>query len=256
MVNAPLPSLVGIDVRSYGAQRTGDRHAFAQLVLPLAGSLRLDIEDHPGRLDPLHGALVPAGAWHAQCSTVANRSLIVDIDLDMQSTLHRDTWAGLFERPFMPISPAARKLVEFAALSQGQLGAPALQAWVPLLLDTLARGSPRPATRLGALLASIDADPGRAWTTASMAAQAGMSVSRLHALFRAEQASSPHAWLLERRIDAACRLLSATQRPIADVALAAGFADQAALTRALRRHRDTTPAAYRRAARENSPKPQ
>jgi AraC-like DNA-binding protein len=252
-VTTPEPSHIGIDIRSYGARRTGDRHAFAQLVLPIAGDLRLDIEDRPGRLDPLHGAVIAAGAWHEQCSLVANRSVIVDID---QATLQQDAWACLLERPFTPIGPAARKLVEFAELMNGSLDGRALRGWVPLLLDTLAAGSPRPASRLTALLARIDADLAAPWTTASMADVARISVSRLHALFQQELDTSPHAWLLARRIDAACRELATSNRPIADVALAAGFADQAALTRALRRQRDVTPAAYRRASQENLPKTQ
>jgi hypothetical protein len=48
-------------------------------VLPVAGEVRLDIEGKAGRLDPLHGALVAPGAWHAQCRAVSNRSLILDV---------------------------------------------------------------------------------------------------------------------------------------------------------------------------------
>ena len=41
-----------------------------------------------------------------------------------------------------------------------------------------------------------------------------------------------------------------TDRPIAELALAAGYADQNALTRAMRRATGSTPAAIRRAARD------
>ncbi|WP_229507913.1 helix-turn-helix transcriptional regulator [Massilia sp. Dwa41.01b] len=83
-----------------------------------------------------------------------------------------------------------------------------------------------------------------------MARVAHLSVSRLHALFREELDMSPHAWLLQRRLDFACRCLAASAWPIAEVALQAGFADQAGLTRAMRQHLDTTPATYRRIQRE------
>jgi AraC-like DNA-binding protein len=43
---------------------------------------------------------------------------------------------------------------------------------------------------------------------------------------------------------------------VAAIALSAGFSEQSALTRAMRRAMDTTPAAYRRAYRENLSKPQ
>jgi AraC-like DNA-binding protein len=121
-----------------------------------------------------------------------------------------------------------------------------VRGWVPLLLDTLALDAPRPASRLAALLARIEAAPGLAWSTASMANSVGCSVSRLHALFREELDASPHAWLLERRLQRACEWLASTDLAIAEIALRAGFSEQSALTRALRKATGMTPAAYRR----------
>jgi AraC-like DNA-binding protein len=80
-----------------------------------------------------------------------------------------------------------------------------------------------------------------------MAKSAGLSVSRLHALFRAELDTSPHAWLRDVRLARARAWLADTSRPIAEIALAAGFSDQTALTRALRDATGMTPGAYRRA---------
>jgi AraC-like DNA-binding protein len=129
--------------------------------------------------------------------------------------------------------------------------APALlQGWVPLLLDTLALDAPRPASRLAALMARVEADPGQPWTTEAMAAQLGLSVSRLHALFREELDLSPHAWLQGVRIARVREWLAGTDLPIAELALRAGFSEQSALTRAMRKATGLTPAAYRRERRE------
>jgi len=54
------------------------------------------------------------------------------------------------------------------------------------------------------------------------------------------------AYLRGLRLDDAARQLAATDRPIAELALDAGFASQAHLTRELRRQLATTPASYRR----------
>ena len=253
---APLPELpVKLHVRSYGAARSADRHEFGQLVLPVSGTVALEIEGRQARLDPLQVAVVAPGAWHSQCSPVANRSLILDLGAD---ALVHGPWQRLLERPFAPIGPAARKLVEFMGiLAATEPPAPALLAgWTPLLLDTLSLGAPRPASRLDALLARIEAGPGLPWTTESMARAANLSVSRLHALFRAERDSTPHDWLLDCRLRHACAWLRDTARPVAEIALNAGFSEQSALTRAMRRTMDTTPAAYRRAYRENGSKRQ
>ncbi|WP_075792369.1 helix-turn-helix transcriptional regulator [Massilia putida] len=231
-----------LHVRSYGADLGADRHDYAQLVLPLGGTVLLDIEGRQDRLDLLRGACVAPGAWHAQRAEGPNESLILDVGAGAMS---HPAWARLLERPFMTLGPGARKLIEFMGMMRAQ---PALLGgWVPLLLDTLALDAPRPASRLAALLARVDAEPGLAWTTETMARSAGLSVSRLHALFRTELDTSPHAWLRDIRLSRARAWLTETARPIADIALAAGFSDQSPLTRALRDATGLTPGAYRRA---------
>jgi AraC family transcriptional regulator len=54
----------------------------------------------------------------------------------------------------------------------------------------------------------------------------------------------------QRRIQFACGRLTATDAPLADVALAAGFCDQSHFTKAFRRVTGMTPSAYRMAKRE------
>jgi transcriptional regulator GlxA family with amidase domain len=252
MIETPL---VGMEARSYDERQTPDRHGYTQLVLPLTGLVQLDIAGKQGKLDPLHGAIVEAGAWHSQRSTVANRSLILDVD---QRVLTGGRWSVLLDRPFTAINPAARKLVEFMhlCLDAGTAQPELIRGWMPLLFDALAMRFPQANSRLSALLAQIEARPALPWSTESMARFASMSVSRLHALFQEELDISPHAWLLRKRIDLACELLTHTNRPIVDVALSTGFSDQSVLTRAMRQNIDMTPAAYRRQGQEKRPKQQ
>jgi AraC-like DNA-binding protein len=236
-----------LHLRSYGADVTADRHVFAQLVLPVRGAVLLDIEGRQERLDPLRAACVAPHAWHAQRGIGSNQSLILDVE---PAAMAHPAWDRMLDRKFMPLSPGARKLVEFMGVMRTHaFDAGLLRGWVPLLLDTIALDAPRPASRLAALMAQVEAEPGLAWTTASMARCAGLSVSRLHALFRAELDTSPHAWLRDVRLSRARAWLAETARPIADIALAAGFSDQSALTRALRDVTGMTPGAYRRAQR-------
>jgi AraC-like DNA-binding protein len=246
-----MPSTVDLHLRSYGQPGAPDRHDFAQLVLPLRGALLLDVEGRTGRLDPLHAGFVPPGAWHDQGGEEANRSIIVDIGV---GDLAPGAGERLFERPFAPLGPASRKLIEFMALMLAadsgsvppSVRSSVVRGWVPLLVDTLALDAPRPASRLAALLARIEAEPGLAWTTETMAKSLGIGVSRLHALFREEHDTTPHAWLLDHRLARARDWLASSATPIAEIALRAGFSEQSALTRALRKATGMTPAAYRR----------
>jgi AraC-like DNA-binding protein len=85
-----------------------------------------------------------------------------------------------------------------------------------------------------------------------MAREACLSVSRLHALFRAELDMTPAAWLTQVRLERVREWLLHTNQPIAQIALAAGYSDQNALTRAMRKASGITPAALRRQAKESA----
>ena len=81
---------------------------------------------------------------------------------------------------------------------------------------------------------------------ADMAVAAGLSVSHFSRQFKARVGQAPHQYLLRLRLDTACRLLRTHTMPIADVADRCGFSHQEHLTRVLRAHLGTTPAAIRR----------
>ena len=248
MSSTPHPA-IDLSFRSYAHIGAPDRHDFVQLVLPLSGQLLLEIDGKQGKVDTQLGVVIPAHAWHAQHSRVANHSIIVDVDA---AAVAHSGWQRLLDGPYTAIGPGARKLMDYlGVMAQQRTLTPAIvTGWTPLLLDTLLLGTPQPRSRLGALLARVQAEPGLPWSTASMAHFANLSVSRLHALFREEMDASPHAWLLQQRIGRACDLLAASDASLAEIALAAGFSEQSALTRAMRDGMDVTPAAYRRACRD------
>lgn len=72
----------------------------------------------------------------------------------------------------------------------------------------------------------------------------GLSVYHFIREFRKRVGMTPHAWLQHLRVIAAQRLLS-EGNPIADVAVATGFADQSHLTRVFRKTIGVTPGAFR-----------
>ena len=86
----------------------------------------------------------------------------------------------------------------------------------------------------------------RSLGTGLIALAAGLSPTRLIRGFRRRYGMTPHAWHLNLRIQR-CRAALRRGQPIADVALALGFADQAHLQRTFKRLVATTPGAYRAA---------
>lgn len=81
---------------------------------------------------------------------------------------------------------------------------------------------------------------------ARLARSAGVSVRRLEGLFRAELGMGPGAYQRELRLQAARRLVTDTRHPLGEVALRAGFASQAAFSRAFRARYGQSPSRLRR----------
>ncbi|AOY02395.1 AraC family transcriptional regulator [Jeongeupia sp. USM3] len=233
-----------MSLRSYGVGGASHRHAHVQLVLPVLGRLEIEVGGVGGRLDVARGAFVAPDTAHAQSADGENRFLILDCEV---ADLGEDAVERLRRQTFVPISAATRRLIEFIDLaSQGRNVPPAVvQHGLPLLLASLAPPEVRP-QRFDALRRRVEATPGEDWSVARMADEVGLSASRLHALFRAETGQTPQAWLSGLRLRAVQDALLGSDRPIAQLALDAGYADQSALTRAMRLATGETPAAYRR----------
>jgi AraC-like DNA-binding protein len=87
-----------------------------------------------------------------------------------------------------------------------------------------------------------------ALTPATAAKALGMSVRKLHMLFGASGGTFGER-LLDRRLEEARRQLVASQRPVADIALAVGFGELSTFYRAFRAKWGATPGEYRSGAR-------
>lgn len=78
-----------------------------------------------------------------------------------------------------------------------------------------------------------------------LAAVAGVSSWHFLRQFRTRFNCAPHAYVIERRIERAKRLLLRGALPIKEIAVNCGFSDQAHMTRLFRKYLGVTPAAVR-----------
>jgi AraC-like DNA-binding protein len=78
-----------------------------------------------------------------------------------------------------------------------------------------------------------------------LASEAGISPFHLSRSFRRITGLSIQGYLRERRLKEACRLLSETRKPLAEIAYDCGFSSQSRMTTVFRQTMDTTPLAYR-----------
>ena len=81
---------------------------------------------------------------------------------------------------------------------------------------------------------------------ATLAGECGLSVTHFARSFRHSFGTSPHHYLIHQRVERAKQLLSDSSSALSDVALHAGFADQATFSRTFKAVVGTSPGRWRR----------
>jgi AraC-like DNA-binding protein len=118
--------------------------------------------------------------------------------------------------------------------------------WV-LRQHGMARPAPNgPSPCVAKAIHRLDSAPDAHVSLAELAALSGVSRFQLLRGFAREVGITPHAYLVQRRVRLARRLLADGQTP-AQAAVLAGFADQSHMTRAFVRQLGITPSRYRAA---------
>jgi AraC-like DNA-binding protein len=220
-------------LRSYREATGLDHHSHAQWVIALSGELEFEVTGTGRRLGASLGAFVAAGEPHDQWSTAPNQFLVVDcpvllLDDDTQEALQRSPWLAI-------PGDLQTRLAAFNQ-RQGEI--------LSLLLGYFSPHAPR--VRLHDLCERMEQSPAHHWTVEEMAHCAGLSVSRLHAVFGMHFGTSPQNWLTGCRLRQARHALHATSAPLAAVALEVGYSEQSAFSRAFRREVGVSPGVWRR----------
>jgi transcriptional regulator of acetoin/glycerol metabolism len=83
----------------------------------------------------------------------------------------------------------------------------------------------------------------------ALAAAAGLSMFHFARAFRQSEGLTPHSFLIQQRVERAEELLTRTDLPLSQIALATGFSDQSHLARHFRRRFGVAPSTFRRSKR-------
>jgi AraC family transcriptional regulator len=115
------------------------------------------------------------------------------------------------------------------------------------------RRQPRPPAWLPRVLDCLREELEVNWTLAALARETGVEPAELSRTFRRHQGETLGEHLRRQRVAFVCeRLTAAPEASLADLAAAAGFADQSHLTRTFRRLTGTTPGAFQAALSSTS----
>jgi AraC-like DNA-binding protein len=241
-----LPLPVSLTLRSYTGECPPHDHDFQQIVLPQTGVMEIEVDGRGGRVDWSQGVIIPSGARHTFSTPMSNRFIVLD--------LAPHAAAGLGDRTFFTITPPIRHLLDYAAHNAQSLAntAQLADSWSTLLFASLAPpikpSESRHQLTLARALAFIEQNLGTPMTVRDIAHACATSERRLYVLFEQQLQRSPFAYIAGQRMNKAVDLLRGTTRPIAEIAQSVGYADQSALTHALKKARNMTPASIRKAA--------
>ena len=236
-----------ISVRAYESVARSHSHAHHQIVAPLRGRLEMEIGSRVGAVSASRAAVVPAGEAHGFFAREANAFLIVDVPVSPLDAAQ----AAVFERaandPFPVLDAGAIHLTRYLA-GAIRVGAPVASTHrAALLVEALAGldASPAPDRRIEKVLSVLEERIAEPLDMRDVAADCGLSESRLHLLFRRETGTTPAAYLRDRRIAMSMQLLRDTALPVSAIAERCGYREPAAFARAFRRVSGVTPRMYR-----------
>jgi transcriptional regulator GlxA family with amidase domain len=91
----------------------------------------------------------------------------------------------------------------------------------------------------------IDAHIEKRVSVEALAGLANLSVCYFVRAFKQSVGVTPHDYLIRRRVERTMELLSSTDMPLSEIALAAGFSDQSHCARRFRQHVGMSPRGYR-----------
>jgi AraC family transcriptional regulator len=118
--------------------------------------------------------------------------------------------------------------------------------WLPSLPPLPLTGA-LPFLKLRRILDYINDHLDREVSLADLATIVDLSPYHFARLFKQSMGMAPHQYLIERRIEAAKRLLATTHFSIAEIAYQVGLSSQSHLTNLFRKRVGMTPSAYRNA---------
>ena len=240
-------------------------HAHHQMVFGLRGRAEFELEGPGGQaVTPWVGCLVPSEYNHAFQGVGDNRMLIVNIDQSPLATalIHPELMNALFEQPrYVDLDLDFVRLLRVVGTETGRqpddrwlgthLTATLLHGLYHRLHgealsdDTGGRERIR-LSRIDSWLHQHLAEPVR---VADLADLCCLSASQFQYLFRQKTGSTPYQYVLRMRLETAAWLLRHSRQSVADIALQVGFANQSALTKAMKAQVGQTPAEVRQQSR-------
>lgn len=238
-----------VEIRGYTGRTDAHAHAYHQLLVPVDGALRVTMDGLQGTTRDRVGLFIPRTCRHRYGVVDRGRFAVIDIDpLDLPE--RSGTTERLFDERFFTVPGALHHLAHYLAHRADGGGGRRDDPLYGLFLDALPTVAHEDGASsiLSRAQAYIDANLCEPLTVEALAEALGLPRGGLVLAFRAELGQTPARYVEDKRMALALRLIDEGTVPLSEVAHRAGFSEQSALTRAVKRRFGTTPGARRRNA--------
>lgn len=238
-----MESLTGIqgECRIYSARIDTHDHPFAQLILPLQGSLFIETSQHELELDDARLFFLPSGCQHTFYAKQTNEFLVLDIPTIFLTQANTNHLQGGLVATLDGRWQAVRSLLlaELRDIS----GTPDLTnlfqyAYRLLLKDCVPRS-----------LQYIHANYYQSIRLETLAKLEGYNVTYYCEWFKKITGTSPKNYIQTIRLAKAKELLLSSHLSVLDIAQQVGYEHHASLTRLFQQREGMTPLSYRQQIR-------
>jgi AraC-like DNA-binding protein len=225
-----------LEIRQY---KGGGRHAhdFVQVLFPMRGAMRLDIEGESDVVSSHRIAVIPEGHEHDFVPSPDCRLMVLDVE--------RGDIAGALPAAIVtPVDPFLWRLFsllgEEVATDRRRAKDAASLALSGLRLVKPSAPAPRTDARIAAALSLTEGG------VVEMAREACLGQSQFHALFRATTGRSPKQHRLAQMLDRAVDRLTGTRDPVSVIAYDLGYQNVSSFNRLFKQRFGVTPTEFRR----------
>jgi AraC family transcriptional regulator len=232
-------------------------HENAYLCVVVAGGFELDAPRRTDCTACAAGSVVayPAGGPHAnRFGDAPGRCINLHLGESWLHDAALRAWMGEFRHvPLGERGPALRRLVQETIARDSAAPLALTAAAIELLAEAMRVTAPRAVPRAVARVRDrVESDLANAPTLGVLAREAGVHPSHLARAFRAALGETIGEYVRRRRLEESLLALARPELSLADISIAAGFADQAHFGRVFKRHFGITPGARRRAMQSAS----
>ncbi|MCV2402143.1 AraC family transcriptional regulator [Marinomonas sp. C2222] len=232
-----------IEVIDYQGTEKVHNHEHTQIVIPLSGSIVLEVESHQQLISSGQACLISVQQNHTHLAEVKNHCLVLN---------SLPIWDKKIEskHKFIDLSEQVQAYLPFLSCLQDE---PSQSIKARQALNMLEHLIPIPQekiiladTRLEKAKHLIDTEFQEHWSLESLANEVHLSSSQLSVLFKRYFAMTPKQYLLERRLKEVRSLLCTSNKSLDFIAQKVGLNNASQLVKLFSKNQKVTPGKYRK----------